>query len=330
VGVITALSVAFSKQIWIYSLQSEVFAMNNFLCACILYCAVVALSTSSVAAMKWGAFLTGLGVCHQHTSIFISIPSVLAIFAAAPRVVWANRNSLLFSGVCGLVPYAYLPIQYNLFSFGPYVNWGDVTSVSGFLHHFLRADYGTFQLGSDSLTANIAYLHRISVFLGVSLHEMRAICLLGFLGALFSIASVLAFPLSRLRAKAPSPSNQDAATCHRLLLFLSCTWVSYTLVFCYLSNLDLQGLLWGVHARFTMQTNVIIALGGAAFAQLLLLHHAPHRLSTPISVAAVVCLLLSLYLSVRVTCVAVFCLLSLASTLCLTSFQVSSSRLQRW
>jgi len=152
-------------------------------------CAVVVLTTNSVPAMKWGAFCTGLGVCHQHTSIFISIPSVLAIFASNPRVVWSNRNSLMLFGVCGLVPYLYLPIQYKFFSFGPFLNWGDVMTFGGFFHHFLRGDYGTFQLGSDSLTVHISYLHRISVFLGVSLHEMHAIFLAGLFGAFYSILS---------------------------------------------------------------------------------------------------------------------------------------------
>ena len=303
VSALAALCLALSKQIWIYSLQSEVFALNNLLCAAILYCALLALSTSSVTAMKCGAFFTGLGVCHQHTSIFISIPSVLAIFAASPGVVWTNRNSLMLCGVLGLLPYLYLPIQYKFFAFGPYVNWGDVMSPSGFFHHFVRGDYGTFQLASDNLTAKIGYLHRISVFLGVSLHEMQAICVAGFLGALYSIVSLLSLPLlSRRKSKPPPPPKaaEDSSTCRRLLLFLSCVWVSYTLVFCYLSNLDLSGLHWGVHARFTMQTNVVIALGGAAFTQLLLLR-VLQRHSSLLSFATIAAMLASLCFSVHTT-----------------------------
>ncbi len=302
----SALCLALSKQIWIYSLQSEVFALNNFICASILYCAVIALSNSSLTAMKWGAFLTGLGVCHQHTSIFISIPSVLAIFASDPGVVWSNRNSLMLCGVCGLVPYLYLPIQYKFVSFGPYMNWGDVMSFGGFFHHFIRADYGTFQLGSDSLTAKITYLHRISVFLGVSLHEMHAIFVAGFLGAVYSIASYSPRFSTILKAKPTAPPKagpSPTATCHSVLLFLSCTWVSYTLVFCYLANLDLQGLMWGVSARFCMQTNVIIALGGAAFTQLLLLHKLPQQRALLASSVVIAILAASIYLSVRSTCV---------------------------
>ena len=281
------------------------FALNNFLCSRILYCALVAISTKDVTAMKCGAFLTGLGVCHQHTSIFISIPSVLAIFMTAPSVVWSNRNALMLCGVLGLVPYLYLPIQYKFFSFGPYVNWGDVMSFGGFFHHFVRGDYGTFQLASTQLTVKIPFLYRVSVFLGVSLHEMQAVCLAGFVGAAYSIASYLQPLVSSRKVKAAAPSKAgparagNAATCHSLLLFLTCTWVSYTAVFCYLSNMDLNGLLWGVHARFTMQTNVVIALGGAAFTQLLLLHTTPPRHALLASSAAAAVLVACLCLSIR-------------------------------
>jgi hypothetical protein len=67
--------------------------------------------------------------------------------------------------------------------------------------------------------------------------------------------------------------------------------------------MDLKGLLWGVHARFTMQTNVVIALGGAAFTQLLLLRELPqqHALLASFFVSAV--LIASLIISVRSTCV---------------------------
>ena len=212
----------------------------------------------------------------------------------------------MLCGVTGLLPYLYLPIQYKFFSFGPYVNWGDVMSLSGFFHHFVRADYGTFQLGSDSLTADITYLHRISVFLGVSLHEMHTVFVAGFLGATYSILSYL-LPLSAATKPKVSVHSKALATrtcdCHTVLLFLSCTWVSYTLVFCYLSNLDLKGLLWGVHARFSMQTNVVIALSGAAFTQLFLLRKVPQQYAPVASSAVIAALFASIYFSVQTTCV---------------------------
>ena len=204
----------------------------------------------------------------------------------------------MLCGVCGLLPYLYLPMQYHLFSFGPYVNWGDVMSLSGFFHHFVRADYGTFQLASDQLTADISYSDRISVFLHTSLQEMHSVCAAAFFGAFFSIASHLRF-LVPFRKSTPRDAN--ASISPLLLLFLSCTWVTYTLVFCYLSNLDLKGLLWGVHARFTMQTNVVIALAGSAFIQLLLLHKQPRRRTLILSSVIVLVWTASLCVSVNTT-----------------------------
>jgi len=50
-------------------------------------------------------------------------------------------------GVVGLLPYLYLPLS-------SYLNvarwtWGDQTSISGFLTHLFRREYGTFDLVSD-------------------------------------------------------------------------------------------------------------------------------------------------------------------------------------
>jgi len=53
-------------------------------------------------------------------------------------------------GIMGLLPYLYLPLS-------SYLNvarwtWGDQTSVSGFITHLLRREYGTFDLVRDYLT----------------------------------------------------------------------------------------------------------------------------------------------------------------------------------
>ena len=49
-------------------------------------------------------------------------------------------------GAVGLLPYLYLPLS-------SYLNvarwtWGDQTSISGFLTHLFRSEYGTFDLVS--------------------------------------------------------------------------------------------------------------------------------------------------------------------------------------
>jgi hypothetical protein len=52
-----------------------------------------------------------------------------------------------------------------------------------------------------------------------------------------------------------------------------------------------------------MQTNVVIALGGAAFTQLLLLQKIPHKQALLVSSAVIAALFAATCLSVRSTCV---------------------------
>jgi hypothetical protein len=67
----------------------------------------------------------------------------------------ARPTALVILSVCflaGLLPYAYLPIAGSV---APKPgSWGQVDTLSGFLHHILRKDYGTFQLFSGEQGKN--------------------------------------------------------------------------------------------------------------------------------------------------------------------------------
>jgi hypothetical protein len=59
-------------------------------------------------------------------------------------------------GLLGLTPYLYLP-------FSSYLNvarwtWGDQNTIGGFLTHFLRVEYGTF----DLVCGVVSYKHFLS------------------------------------------------------------------------------------------------------------------------------------------------------------------------
>lgn len=66
-------------QVWLYSIQSEVFSLNNMLCAWTLYIAVRFVSSTDLAPLRLGAFFVGLCSCNQHTSIFLFFPAVVWI-----------------------------------------------------------------------------------------------------------------------------------------------------------------------------------------------------------------------------------------------------------
>jgi hypothetical protein len=148
-------------QVWLYSIQSEVFSLNNMLCAWTLYFAVRCVSSADVAPLRFGALFVGLCSCNQHTSIFLFFPAVVWIYINRFKDVNSNIISMILCGVCGLLPYLYIPYQVCR-AFAPRVlvisseqllfgvtlyqtrylavmdNWGEHRTVAGFLHHFLR------------------------------------------------------------------------------------------------------------------------------------------------------------------------------------------------
>lgn len=157
------LAFSTSPLTWTYSVGSEVFALNNFFAAALVWLAAERLVGGQAWAVPAGAFLSGLALCNQHTIILFEIPLIAAIlwaewpvrgadrpllpypfFSRCPfaRRLWSQAltlwrlASLAQLGLLGLAPYAYLPLSQIL---RPHPgSWGDVASVAGFVHHLRR------------------------------------------------------------------------------------------------------------------------------------------------------------------------------------------------
>jgi hypothetical protein len=152
---------AFSPLIWQYAVTAEVFPLNTFFCALLCYLTVKFGQEPRASTALLGAFVSGLALTNQHTSVLLEAPLILwilwlmrrhlfpFIFSKAktgskspPLLLWG----LVFAFLLGLSPYAYLPIAHRLKPEPG--SWGRPSTLQGFLHHFLRRDYGTFQLFS--------------------------------------------------------------------------------------------------------------------------------------------------------------------------------------
>ncbi len=96
---------------WLYSIQSEVFSLNNMLCAWTLFLAVKCVSSSGAAPLRLGALFVGLCSCNQHTSILLFTPAVVWIYVNRSKDVHANILSLIACGLVGLLPYLFIPYQ---------------------------------------------------------------------------------------------------------------------------------------------------------------------------------------------------------------------------
>src|SRR5260221_3429836 len=137
---------AFSRVVWQYATEADVFALND-LFAAVLLCFASRMERKfeprlAVLAAGW----VGLGLGNHHTLILFALP-VAAWFAWTRRRELADARLLALSAIAfaaGLLVYLYLPLS-RVSIFG----WGDLHTAKGFFAHLLRSDYGTLRLGAS-------------------------------------------------------------------------------------------------------------------------------------------------------------------------------------
>ncbi|KAJ0398482.1 hypothetical protein P43SY_006640 [Pythium insidiosum] len=221
---------AFRSKAWHANLFSavgaEVFALNNAFTAALLYVLLRYSRERTWELARRGAWLSGLALCNQHTIVLFELPIVLWVLSTR-RPHW--RRELLplsLAFLAGLSPYLYMPLA--AFWRPQPGSWGDVTSLSGFIHHLRRADYGTFRLYStDAKTEGL--VTRLELY-AQDLSQRE-------------VPLRLAFPLAR----------------NLVGILVAATYAFYMVVFHALANLPLsEGLTYGVHMRFWQQPNVIV------------------------------------------------------------------------
>ncbi|CAM9546150.1 unnamed protein product, partial [Scytosiphon promiscuus] len=165
-----ALLMAFSPLIWQYSVTAEVFALNNFLLSLLCSLAVRFSLRRDLKTATGGAFVSGLALSNQHTSVLYVIPLAAWVlfqlvtsrcrqFCTAQlegqqhhqhprRGICSETLVLAFGLLLGLLPYAFLPLGAR---YAPKPgSWGNVATWSGLLHHVRRGDYGSFRLYSGN------------------------------------------------------------------------------------------------------------------------------------------------------------------------------------
>lgn len=137
-----AFSFAFSPTVWLYAAQAEVFALNNFLLALLLYLTFVTFETESKRLLCLSAFCCSVALCNQHTALLYCVP-VAVSFLLQRRHELSKRflSQLVVAFLLGLAPYAWLPLASS--QNGKY-SWGDIRSVRGSTQIFLMIFNATF------------------------------------------------------------------------------------------------------------------------------------------------------------------------------------------
>ena len=142
---------SFSPLVWQYAVTAEVFPMNTMFSAMIIFlCTKFAIEKKESIAVT-GSFICGLAICNQHTIVLFEIPCILWMLYLLRTNIWHDSSLLIRlvrAFLIGLLPYIYLPLAARVSPNGG--GWGDVKTFSGFVNHFIRKDYGTFQLFSGA------------------------------------------------------------------------------------------------------------------------------------------------------------------------------------
>uniref|UniRef100_A0A8C6IZU3 Uncharacterized protein n=1 Tax=Melopsittacus undulatus TaxID=13146 RepID=A0A8C6IZU3_MELUD len=250
-GILAAGVFSFSRLTWQWSITAEVFSLNNLFVGLLMALtahfeeASTARERSKIS--KFGAFCCGLSLCNQHTIVLYIACIVPWVLSQLFRKMELSLGHLLKLGLCflaGLLPYLYLPVS-------SYLNqarwtWGDQTTFQGFLTHFLREEYGTFNLVNKGHFLNYSF----------QLAQMKSELSLPIL-ALALVACV----------NTALPTKQQKSPVIWLFAGMLCL---YSLFFSWRANLDItKPLFLGVVERFWMQSNAVVAvLAGLGLATL--------------------------------------------------------------
>ncbi|XP_075359980.1 protein O-mannosyl-transferase TMEM260 isoform X2 [Mycteria americana] len=254
-GILAAGVFSFSRLTWQWSIAAEVFSLNNLFVGLLMALtahfeeASTAKERSKIS--KLGAFCCGLSLCNQHTIVLYIACIVPWVLSRLFRKAELSLGHLLKLGLCflaGLLPYLYLPAS-------SYLNrarwtWGDQTTFQGFLTHFLREEYGTFNLAKSET--------------GSGMREMLVF-------QLAQMKSELSLPVLALALVAcvstALPTKQQKSPVIWLFAGMLCL---YSLFFAWRANLDItKPLFLGVVERFWLQSNAAVAvLAGLGLAAL--------------------------------------------------------------
>eukprot|EP00941_MAST-03F_sp_MAST-3F-sp1_P000766 g766.t1 len=249
-GLFAAGTFAFSPTVWLYSLQGEVFALNNFLVSLLLVLFISFeyqivqpnCSYSKALLFAWsGSLVSGFCLSNQHTTIFIVIsfaPWVIYRLHRPDRgtpLTWRIIFSLGLCGLLGLSPYLHL---YVAASKQRKDGWGNQTTWDGFRRHLLREEYGTFQLtDTDGDVDDFVYFW---------------LRLRDYMINFWEEGLMITVPLSIIGAL-----QLAWRSCGGFVLLFSHFF--YLCVISFLANMDTERpLMKGVYKRFWMQPNVFM------------------------------------------------------------------------
>lgn len=143
------LFLAFSPAFWRLSQVSEMYSLNAFFAALILYLALLVRDgRQKMPALYLLGLVSGLATANHQTILFM-YPALLWFAAVTLKLKAKDLAFAALFFMLGWSIYVFLPLRAAT---GPVSNWGDTTSLEGFLRLITRADYGGMKLHPEQST----------------------------------------------------------------------------------------------------------------------------------------------------------------------------------
>jgi tetratricopeptide (TPR) repeat protein len=133
-----SLGLASQEAYWLQSTAAEVYPLNAFFAALLLYVALLGRKYAAGAFLLLG-YLGGLAVSHHLTLVYALLSAVIFVvlyLKILPRPGTLVLGAFLF--LIGLTAWVYIPIRASL---KPPLAWGDTDTLGGFVSHVLAHRY---------------------------------------------------------------------------------------------------------------------------------------------------------------------------------------------
>jgi hypothetical protein len=154
IAIASGLLLAFSKTVWRYAVETEVYALNTALMTAIAFLMFSWMPARHSTTLYIAAFLFGLALGVHHVTIGLGALAIaILITRTAGAAFWRSRNAVVAAMLlcAGLLVYAYIPLAA---AHDPAMNWGNPRTAHQVWDHITGKAYrGYLTSGGGSVSA---------------------------------------------------------------------------------------------------------------------------------------------------------------------------------
>ena len=150
IAISAGLLLAFSKTVWRYAVETEVYALNTAMMAAIAWLMLSWARTRRSATLYFAALLFGLALGVHHVTIGLGAIAIAVLITRTAGVAfWRSREAVIAAVllIAGLLIYAYIPIAA---SHDPAMNWGNPRTLHQVWDHMTGKAYRAYLSSAGS------------------------------------------------------------------------------------------------------------------------------------------------------------------------------------